>query len=322
MNTQTINRSSSMSTEQSSLQKHGIVTDLARLLRSRHWAQKLNLFSNQAARSMLLGETRSRFRGRGMEFEEVRRYQPGDDIRTIDWRVSARTGKTHTKLFCEERERPVHILADQRSSLYFGSEKQFKSVLAAELATGLAWAALAGSDRVGGQVVGQLRESDSRARRNKQAVLKLIHDLNELNHELPSAFKQPESESAITIAESLEECRRITRPGTAVFIISDFNDFDEEAAKQLSNLGKHTDLTLFQVVDDLENELPVLGRVPISDGQHKRTIRLGKELKLAYQEQLDQRQLLLNNAVLRSRARFAKVSTRQSARDVLTMLFG
>ena len=82
------------SSQLSSMQEHGIVTDLARLLRSRHWARKLKLFSNQAARSMLLGETRSRFRGRGMEFEEVRRYQPGDDIRTIDWRVSARTGKT------------------------------------------------------------------------------------------------------------------------------------------------------------------------------------------------------------------------------------
>jgi len=321
MNTRSINQLNSVSAELSSLQQHGIVTDLKRLLRSRHWAQKLNLFSNQAARSMLLGETRSRFRGRGMEFEEVRRYQAGDDIRTIDWRVSARTGKTHTKLFCEERERPVHILVDQRSSLYFGSQKQFKSVLAAELASGLAWAALAGSDRVGGQVVGQLRESDSRARRNKQAVLKLIHDVNDLNHELPYAIKKAESASLISIAQSLEECRRITRPGTAIFIISDFNDFDQAATKQLSNLGKHTDLTLLQVVDDLEKELPVLGRVPISDGQHKRTIRLGKRLKDAYQQEFDERQQLLNNAAVRSRARFAKVSTRKSARDVLTMLF-
>lgn len=311
---------STLRAELSPLQKHGIVTDLARLLRSRHWAQHLKLFSNHAARSMLLGETRSRFRGRGMEFEEVRRYQPGDDIRTIDWRVSARTGKTHTKLFCEERERPVHILADQRSSLYFGSKKQFKSVLAAELASGLAWAALAGSDRVGGQVIGQRRESDSRARRNKQAVLKLIHDLNELNHELPSAIKHSEP-PVISIAESLEECRRITRPGTAIFIISDFSDFDQAATKQLSNLGKHTDLTLLQVVDDLERELPVLGRVPITDGQHRRNIRLGNKLKNAYQQQLEEQQQLLTSAAVKARARFTKISTQQSARDALTALF-
>jgi len=321
MSTLTDKQANNAISELNSLQQHGIITDLARLLRSRHWAQKLKLFSNQAARSTLLGETRSRFRGRGMEFEEVRRYQPGDDIRTIDWRVSARTGKTHTKLFCEERERPVHILVDQRSSLYFGSQKQFKSVLAAELATGIAWAALAGSDRVGGQVIGQLRESDSRARRNKQAVLKLIHDLNELNHELPAAINNSEHAAFISIAQSIEECRRITRPGTAVFIISDFNDFDEAATKQLSNLGKHTDLTLLQVRDDLERELPVLGRVPISDGQHKRTIRLGNQLKEAYQQQLEARQQRLNNAALGARARFTKIDTRQSARDALTQLF-
>ena len=81
--------------------KHGIVSDLARLLKSRHWAQNLKLFSRQAARSMLLGNVRSRFRGRGMEFEEVRRYQAGDDIRTIDWKVSARVGKTIQSFFAK-----------------------------------------------------------------------------------------------------------------------------------------------------------------------------------------------------------------------------
>jgi len=126
----------------SNLSEHGIVTDLARLLGARHWAQGLTLFSRQAARNLLLGNVRSRYRGRGMEFEEVRRYQAGDDIRTIDWKVSARAQGTYTKLFCEERERPCHILVDQRRTLYFGSKIQFKSVLAAELAAGIAWAAL------------------------------------------------------------------------------------------------------------------------------------------------------------------------------------
>ena len=120
----------------SALSEHGIVTDLRKLLAARHWAQGLSLFSRQAARNLLLGNVRSRYRGRGMEFEEVRRYQAGDDIRTIDWKVSARAQGTYTKLFCEERERPCHILVDQRSSLFFGSSIQFKSVLAAELASG------------------------------------------------------------------------------------------------------------------------------------------------------------------------------------------
>lgn len=297
----------------------GIVTDLARLLRARHWARDLKLFSPQAARSMLLGETRSRFRGRGMEFEEVRRYQPGDDIRNIDWKVSARAGKTYTKLFCEERERPVHIMVDQRSSLFFGSQKQFKSVLAAEIGSAIGWAALAGSDRVGGQVIGDERESESRARRNKQAVLRLIHDLHEFNHALPDSYS---SGSTTSLSNSLEECRRITRPGTAIFVISDFHDFDQAAAKALSNLGRHTDVTLIQVVDALELELPLLSSAPISDGEHRAQIKISSKLKTAYQAQLSEQQSLLKQGAVRARALFARIDTSQSARNALMKIFG
>ena len=301
-------------------QQQGIITDLARLLRARHWARELKLFSRTAARSMLLGETRSRYRGRGMEFEEVRRYQAGDDIRTIDWKVSARAGKTYTKLFCEERERPVHILVDQRSSLFFGSQKQFKSVLAAELGTAIAWAALAGSDRVGGQVIGDQHESESRARRNKQAVLRLIHDLHSYNHEL---LKPGVAEAdRLRLSTSIEECVRIARPGTAVFIISDFNDFDPAAAKALSRLGRHTDLTLLRVSDSLEEELPLINSAPISDGLQKRQVHINQTLKSAYQQQRNEQHALLKRAAIRARALFANIDTSQSARDSLIKIFG
>ncbi|MBX2848643.1 MAG: DUF58 domain-containing protein [Acidiferrobacterales bacterium] len=306
--------------------KHGIVTDLARLLRSRHWAQNLKLFSRQAARSMLLGNVRSRFRGRGMEFEEVRRYQAGDDIRTIDWKVSARVGKTYTKLFCEERERPCHILVDQRSNLYFGSQRQFKSVLAAELAAGLSWAALAGGDRVGGQVIGDFAERDSRGRRSKQAVLRFIHDIDELNR----ALMQPEllngdlsqSKSHSSLANSLEECRRITRPGTAIFVISDFHDFDADSAKALSNLGKHADLTLLHVVDELEEELPFNGSIAISDGEHKAHVNVSNKIKSAYHSRLQEKDAALKSGATKARALYKKIDTSQSAREALIAIFG
>ena len=311
---------------------HGIVSDLSRLLRSRHWAQHLKLFSRQAARSMLLGNVRSRFRGRGMEFEEVRRYQAGDDIRTIDWKVSARVGKTYTKLFCEERERPCHILVDQRSHLYFGSERQFKSVLAAELATGLSWAALAGGDRVGGQVIGDYDERDSRGRRSKQAVLHFIHDINEFNQALADpellqhkATAKDASTSGISkssLAHSLEECRRITRPGTAIFIISDFHDFDQASAKELTNLGKHADLSLLHVVDPLEEQLPLKGAIAISDGENNSHVQLSNKLKQAYQTQLLEQDALLKSAATKARALYKKVPTSQSARDALISIFG
>ncbi|NND00220.1 MAG: DUF58 domain-containing protein [Gammaproteobacteria bacterium] len=301
-----------------------IVTDLPRLLRSRHWAQHLKLFSRAAARNMLLGNTRSRFRGRGMEFEEVRRYQPGDDIRNIDWKVSARAGGTYTKLFCEERERPCHIMVDQRSHLYFGSGLQFKSVLAAELASAIGWAALSGGDRVGGQVLGNYAERDSRARRNKQSVLRLIHDIHELNQLL--AIHRPNAPTsrgpATSLANSLEECRRITRPGTAIFIISGFHDFNQPAAKALSNLSKHTDITLLQVVDPLEQELPVVGSVSISDGDQSAKVQLSDSLRQAYLEKLSRHQASLKSAAVRARALYTEISTQQTARQALATIFG
>jgi len=306
-------------TKNQSPNQAGIYTDLATLLGSRHWARNLKLFSRQVARSMLLGETRSRFRGRGMEFEEVRHYQPGDDIRNIDWRVSARTGGTYTKLFCEERERPVHILVDQRSSMFFGSRGRFKSVLAAELATALAWAALAGSDRIGGQIIGDHSESDIRARRNKQAVLKFIHDLNEYNRNLPSVKSSDKEKNFV---DMVDECRRITRPGTAVFILSDFHDFSNKAAKSLVALGRHTDINLFQVQDPLETDLPVSGAVSISDGTHRSSVQLSNSLQKAFLKQINARTKLLKEAALRSRSAFVQVSTLDEPRQILNRIYG
>ncbi|MFT6033184.1 MAG: hypothetical protein ACI854_001717 [Arenicella sp.] len=305
----------------SALSEHGIVTDLARLLDARHWAQGLSLFSHQAARNLLLGNVRSRFRGRGMEFEEVRRYQAGDDIRTIDWKVSARAQGTYTKLFCEERERPCHILVDQRQALYFGSSVQFKSVLAAELATAIAWAALKGGDRVGGQVIGDYKTSDSRARHSKQAVLRLIHDINAGNHRLANQHHNDIPSDKTNLANSLEECRRITRPGTAIFIISDFHDFDHAAAKSLTNLAKHADLTLLQVSDKLEQKLPNLGNVAISNGRQSAKVNLSSSLTKAYQQDRSDRQNLLISSATKARALYSNIDTSQTARQALSRLF-
>jgi len=210
---------------------------------------------------------------------------------------------------------------DQRSSHFFGSSLQFKSVLAAELATAIAWAALAGSDRIGGQIIGDTQASDIRAKRNKQAVLSFIHDLNELNHALPNDSQSNNSSPPQSLSNSLEECQRITRPGTAIFIISDCHDFDSRAAKALATLGKHTDITLLQVIDHLEAQLPKGGSIAISNGQQNTSVQLNSSLCSAYQLHEDKRQELLKEALLKSRALYAQVETTQTARDVLNALF-
>jgi uncharacterized protein (DUF58 family) len=295
----------------------GIYTDLRQLLALRFSARKLSLFSRRLAASQLLGETRSHFRGRGMEFEEVRLYQPGDDIRAIDWRVTARTGKPHTKLFREERERPVHLIVDQRSSMFFGSAKRFKSVLAAELGALLAWAALDNSDRIGGQVIGDASEVDVRARRNRHAVLQLIHYVEEFNRALPG-----DSEHISSLADTLESCRRLTRPGTALFVISDFHDLDERSEKSLSLLGRHVDISLIHVLDPLEISLPAMGNVTLSDGKERHQVSIDPEMAKRFQLEAQHQQDRVKQISKRSRAQYIQVTTDAEPLTSLQAIYG
>lgn len=241
----------------------GAYSDLAQLLRLRFAAQDLKLFAQRPARSLLTGGERTRFRGRGIDFEEVRLYQPGDDIRTIDWRVTARTQVPHTKVFREERERPVFMVADQRANMFFGSQRCFKSVLSAHICAVLAWAALGNSDRVGGLVFGDHNQRDIRPRRSKHAVLELLHQLRDYNNRLQSPVAPAEG---IDLMEILADTRRIAKPGCALFIVSDFHDFNEACEQQLFELARHTDVTLIHVFDPLERQLASNSRLTISDG--------------------------------------------------------
>ncbi len=299
------------------VKQDGIYTHLGTLLALRFSARNLRLFALRPAASMLLGETRSRFRGRGMEFEEVRLYQPGDDIRSIDWRVTARTGKPHTKLFREERERPVHLVIDQRSTMFFGSRERFKSVLAAELAALIGWAALDNSDRIGGQVFGDTGEIEVRARRNRQAILQLLHHLDSFNHLLPG-----QSTPSVSLAETLESCQRLTRPGTALFILSDFHDLNSEAERILRLMSRHADINLIQVVDPLEIHLPTLGSVTLSDGHSSQSVNLNKELVTKYQREMELHNALLTRVARHCRAPLIRAMTDQEPLGVLQRVYG
>jgi len=299
---------------------HGIVTDKQRLLNSRHWASQLNLFSRRAASSTLFGNTRSCFRGRGMEFEEVRRYQPGDDIRTIDWKVTARNPGTYTKLFCEERERPCHIIVDQRSALFFGSGDRFKAVLAAEICIALAWAALAVGDRVGAQIIGDTSEIDIRARNSRKTVLRLIEGVHTFNTQLLNT-KLKTDHQASSLSHYFDECLRIIRPGSAVFVISDFHDVDAYCIKALSKISKRADITLFQVFDPLEEQLPQTAVLPISDGLEVAKVRMTSDLKSAYENSIARRENHIRKAAAQSNSHLMKVATTTTAHKALSQVY-
>ena len=248
------------------LAPQGAYCDLGDLLRLRFAARDLQLFARQPARSLLTGGVRTRMRGRGIDFEEVRLYQPGDDVRTIDWRVTARTQVPHTKIFREERERPVFVVVDQRSPMFFGSRTCFKSVLATHIAGTLAWAALNQSDRIGGLIFGDHNQRDVRARRSKHAALELLHQMHDYNRELATLVPDEAISSLDTL---LADVRRVAKPGSAVFVISDFHDFDPRCEQQLFELARHTDVTLMHVYDPLERELSSNHFLTVSDGEER-----------------------------------------------------
>lgn len=258
-------------------------------MRLRFAAQDLRLFVPRAVKSQLNGAERTRFRGRGMDFEEVRLYQAGDDVRSIDWRVTARTQIPHTKLYREERERPVFVLVDQRSSMFFGSQRCFKSVLAAHIGANLAWAALSNSDRIGGLVFGNQGQRDIRPRRSKHAVLEFLHQLQEFNQQLNSPVASANTKSLNLL---LGDARRMAKPGCALFIVSDFHDYDQTCEQQLFELARHTDVTLIHVFDPLEKQLQSNSRLTISDGVNRLQlptddIRFQNAYQSAYTTHLD-----------------------------------
>ncbi|MGQ9427405.1 DUF58 domain-containing protein [Gilvimarinus sp. F26214L] len=245
---------------------HGAYTDMNALLKLRFAARDLRLAPRRQSRASLSGASRTRFRGRGMEFEEVRVYQPGDDIRSIDWRVTARTHVPHTKLFREERERPTFVAADQRASLFFGSQRCFKSVLCAHLAGLLAWAALHNNDRVGGLVFGNRDHRDVRPRRSKHSALEFVQRLHEYNHKLHSPLI---AERQMPLRTVLRDLRRIARPGSALYLISDFDDYDDHCREELYLLSRHTEVALLMVSDPLEQALPAAGLLTVSNGSER-----------------------------------------------------
>jgi uncharacterized protein (DUF58 family) len=203
--------------------------------------------------SQRAGQYISSFKGRGMEFSEARPYIPGDDIRTIDWRVTARTGKTHTKLFREERERAIHIAVDLKHSMHFATRGVFKSVIASKLAALLAWQAQKRGDRLGGMAFSENEHLESRPQTGRMAVLHFFNQL--VRHSAWSEQKSTDTDSN-SYRHMLQRLQRVVHPGAHITIISDFIDINEEEEQIIGVLARHSDIRLIYVYDPFEQSLP------------------------------------------------------------------
>ena len=249
-------------------------------------ATRINLHHAQN-RSQQSGGYVSRFKGRGMEFDETRLYQPGDDIRSIDWRVTARTGKTHTKVFREERERPVFISVDDRLTMQFATRGVFKSVLAAKLAGLLAWAAEYHGDRIGGQIFSELECRELKPQNGRHAVLRFLStivgktNLTSLVNEVGTTALPK-----ITLEQVLARLTQHARPGSLVYVISDFRGINEQTETYLAKLAQHCEVVLIFIYDPLESSLPTKGRYRFTNNERDVVIDTSDEQRLKNFQQL------------------------------------
>jgi uncharacterized protein (DUF58 family) len=246
-----------------------------------------------------------------MEFNEARLYQSGDDIRSIDWRVTARTGKTHTKIFREERERPVFISVDQRDTMQFASRGVFKSVIAAKLAALLAWAAHHHGDRCGGQLFFDSHCQELKPQNGKQAVL---HFLNSLSQPIPSANQSVNDNLESVLGRLLSHAR----PSSLLYIISDFRGLTPHAQIQLAKLAAHCEVVMIFIYDPLEANLPSSGRYQFTQHNHYVTINASNAKQLEdYQNHFLQKKQQLQTLAKQRGMIFIPVSTQA---DPLTCL--
>ena len=306
-----------MISDHQAAQTHPAIADIQQLIQLRYGAKELTGFPKVQARQMLAGGHRSHFRGRGMDFDQVRVYQPGDDVRSIDWRVTARTQTAHTKIFVEERERPILLISDLRSSMFFGSQR-LKSVVGCEVTAALAWAGLAINDRVGGLLFGAQSQLDIKSKRSHHNVLQLIHGLTQFSESL----LKPQRDN-YSLSDILEESRRFALPGSTLFIVSDFQDLDSRCEPHLFKLAKHCNLNFCHIFDPLEIELPTPALYGVSNGDQQAILDTAdRSLRQQFTDKFRQRKALLGKFSEQLSAGLLEFDTNKSVMRRLASIYG
>ncbi|QDY69620.1 DUF58 domain-containing protein [Qingshengfaniella alkalisoli] len=235
-------------------------------------ARSLSFMPRQPARSVLNGRHASRLRGRGLNFEELRDYMPGDDVRSIDWKVTARTGSPHVRVMTEERDRPAFIVVDQRMSMFFGSQLNMKSVTAAEAAGLAAFRILDQGDRVGGIVVGDDSIAEIRPQRSRRTLNRFLTALADANAALRA---DAPTVKPVHLSTVLRHVARIAPRNHLIIVLSDFAGADDDTHRIVSAIARRNDLVLCLVSDPLAADFPEGMRLVVSDGQLQAEIDTG-----------------------------------------------
>lgn len=230
-----------------------------------HKARGLSFLAHQPRASILAGRHGSRVRGRGLDFEELRAYLPGDDIRNIDWKVTARTGKAQVRAYTEERDRPALFVVDQRIPMFFGSRRAMKSVIAAELGALGSWIVFQAGDRAGAVIFNDGTIKHIRPLRSRDRVHAILGTLTDMNRQLQAdGGIQPNYGQ---LNRALETALRIAAHDHLVCVISDFAGADHRTRDLLRQLAAHNDVLAILVFDPGAQSMPGTGRLVVTGGE-------------------------------------------------------
>jgi len=243
----------------------GVYVDLEQLIALEQKGRKVSLLPRQPVHSLLSGRYASRMRGRGLNFEEIRDYRSGDDVRSIDWKVTARLQSPHVRVFNEERDRQGVLVVDQRLSMFFGTRRAMKSVTAAEIAAVVAWRILSVGDRVGGIVFNDRSIEEVRPQRSRRIVLQYLTKLAEQNQAL--GVGRGITRDATMLNRALDRIRRVAPHDATVVIFSDFDGADETTRHAIAALAAHNTVIAVLIHDPSQSELPAAGRMTVTDGE-------------------------------------------------------
>jgi uncharacterized protein (DUF58 family) len=298
----------------------GVQTTLEALLLLRADASGFSFLPRQPVTSLLAGRHASRLRGRGLAFEELRHYRQGDDIRTMDWKATARLRAPHVRVYTEERERPVLLVVDQRRTMFFGSRRAVKSVTAAEVAALGAWRALTAGDRVGGIVFNDDEIIDLRPHRSRTRVLRLLHEVVRFNQAL--AGKSGADEARVTLNQALETALRRAKHDHLVVLISDLDGADDETQRLATLLAGHNDVLAVAIYDPLGASLQGRPGMVATDRGATYALPSGAAFASSFQQAFAARLNQWTDIFRALRVPVLPISTATSPVDQLRELFG
>jgi uncharacterized protein (DUF58 family) len=290
----------------------GVSVSLDALLKLREGARRLPFAFRGRVLATRSGGHLSRFRGRGMEFDESRLYQPGDERRAMDWRVTARTGQPHVKVYREERERPVCFCVDLGPSMRFGTRRAFKSVVAAEIAAMLAWRAADDGDRIGGLVFDETQRVELKPVARTRGLLPFLKTLC-----LPPEPGRRDGYPDLNVA--MDDFARLVRPGSLVFVLSDFCAISRAKPTWLARLAAHSETILIAVHDPLEASAPPPGRYPATDGVEQRVLNtIPAAYRKAHEERFTAQRDALVELARAHRAHLVTIGTHEPVAGALS----